>query len=121
MGVTAVSIPAETNLSLRNIQLAAWLLVPNGNTGGPVYFDHYQDRSVQVFGTFAGATITIEGSNDGGTTWNTLTDPLGNALTFTAAGMKQITELPYQIRPSVAGGGVGTSVNIYLHMRGGER
>lgn len=99
-----------------------WLAVPNGNQGNAIKLGHYQDRTVQITGTFgAGGSITIQGSNDGGSTWATLTDPLGNALTFTAAGMKAITELPYEIRPSVTAGDGSTAINVYLHMRGANR
>jgi hypothetical protein len=108
-----------------NSKKYAWLAVPNGNTGTPLLPEHaadYQDRTVQITGTFGtGGSVSIQGSNDGGTTWATLTDPLGNALTFTAAGMKQITELPEQIRPSVTAGDGTTSLNIYLFMRGDFR
>lgn len=97
----------------------AWLNCANGDTGNPVGLSVYQDRSVQVLGTFgAGGSVTIQGSNDGGTTWSTLTDPLGNALTFTAAGIKQIVELPYQVRPSVTAGDGTTAIDVWLHARG---
>ncbi|MER9840328.1 hypothetical protein NKJ59_03585 [Mesorhizobium australicum] len=99
-----------------------WLAIPNGNQGSAVTLNVYQDRTVQIGGTFgAGGSVTIQGSNDNGTTWATLTDTLGNALTFTAAGMKQITELPYQIRPSVTAGDGTTSINVWLHARGANK
>lgn len=95
-----------------------WLAVPNGNQGNAITLNIYQDRTVQIGGTFGvGGSVTIQGSNDG-TNWATLTDPLGNALTFTAAGMKQITELPYQIRPSVTAGDGTTVIDVWLHARG---
>lgn len=62
------------------------------------------------FGT--GGTVLIEGSNDG-TNYVTLTDGAGSALSFTAAGLKAITEAVKWIRPRVS---AGTSVraDIYL-------
>lgn len=96
-----------------------WLDVANGNQGQAVALSMFQDRTVQVLGTFgAGGSISIQGSNDDGTTWATLTDPLGNALTFTAAGMKQITELPHLLRPSVTAGDGTTAIDVWLHARG---
>jgi hypothetical protein len=96
-----------------------WLLIGNGDTGAASIFNTFQDRCVQVVGTFgAGGSISIEGSNDDGTTWVILTDPLGNALTFTSAGMKQITELPYQIRPHCTAGDGTTALAVWLHARG---
>jgi len=116
MAVTAVVHVADEELSIQRVK---WLAMPNGNTGDPVKFGSWQDRTVQITGTFgAGGSVTIQGSNDDGSNWATLTDPLGNALTFTAAGMKQITELPILVRPSVTAGDGTTAINVWLAMRG---
>lgn len=114
--VTPVFAPSQT-LTLMSV---SWSALTTTNTfGTAIDMDDFQDRTVQVTGTFgAGGTVTIKGSNDGGNTWATLTDPLGNALTFTSAGMKQITELPALIRPDAVAGDGTTSLNVYLHMRG---
>lgn len=118
------TISATPNVSI-NFKRAAWLTMANGDTGTPLLPEHsadYQDRTVQVTGTFGtGGSVTIQGSNDGGTTWATLTDPLGNALTFTAAGMKQITEMAEQMRPNVTAGDGTTSLNVHIFMRGDFR
>lgn len=99
-----------------------WLAIPNGDQGRAVSLSNYQDRSVQVSGTFgAGGSVTIQGSNDGGTTWSPLTDPLGVTLTFTAAGIKQVSELPYEIRPSVTAGDGTTAINVWIHARGANQ
>lgn len=116
-----MAIKALVNVTDGNINFlrTKWLAMANGDTGAPIANCDYQDRTVQVTGTFGAAgSVTIQGSNDDGVTWATLTDPLGNALTFTAAGMKQITELPYAIRPAVTAGDGTTSVNVYLLQRG---
>ena len=76
------------------------------------------DRSVQFLGTFGTSTLLIEGSNDGGTTWATLADPQGNALSKTAAGIEAVLEYTRAIRPSVAGGGSGSGLKVYLVVRG---
>lgn len=99
-----------------------WLDIPNGNQGDSLGFATYQDRSVQVVGTFgAGGSVSIKGSNDGGTTWAILTDPLGNALTFTAAGLKQIVELTDLIRPEVTAGDGTTAIDVWLLARGANK
>lgn len=105
------------------LTLVKWMALTTTNTNGDaVGMQDYQDRTVQITGTFgSGGSVRIEGSNDGGTTWATLTDPLGNSLTFTSAGMKQITELPALIRPLVTAGDGTTSLNVYLHMRGRDQ
>lgn len=114
---TAVFV-ADKELSVRRIK---WLAMANGDVGESVTLGAWQDRTIQITGTFGtGGSVTMKGSNDGGTTWVALTDPLGNALTFTSAGMKQITELPYEIRPEVTAGDGTTSLNAWLAMRGNQ-
>lgn len=120
MATVAFILVPQTTLCLSSVK---WLALTTTNTdGGAVSMQDYQDRTVQITGTFGtGGSVTIQGSNDGGTTWATLTDPLGNNLTFTAAGMKQITELPALLRPLVTAGDGTTSLNVYLHMRGRDQ
>ena len=95
-------------------------LTTTNRTGTPIppKDAQYADRSVQVIGTFgAAATLTMQGSNDGGTTWATLTDPQGNAIAFTAAGIEQITELTQLMRPNLTNGDGSTDIDVYLLMR----
>ncbi|MCW5745835.1 MAG: hypothetical protein KIT36_06515 [Alphaproteobacteria bacterium] len=99
-----------------------WTGLLNGDDGAPVKFGPFADRSVQVTGTFgAGGTLLMEGSNDGGTTWATLKDPLGANVSFTATGIKMVGDLPYQIRPRVSAGDGTTSLAVHLMMRAGGR
>lgn len=119
MGTTTGSMVTEPDFHVLRYK---WLAIPNGNQGNAIKLNLFQDRTVQVTGTFGtGGSVTIQGSNDGGTTWTSLTDPLGNALTFGAAGLKQITELPYEIRPSVTAGDGSTAINVWLHARGNTK
>lgn len=78
-------------------------------------FSEYSDRSVQYGGSFFGATITMKGSNDG-STFDTLNDPFGVALTATAAKLRAILEYCDRIQPVVSGGDSGgtTSVTITI-------
>ena len=121
MAIVLNSLIADFNAEIQRIR---WLALANGDTGGGgvtgtlTELGNYSDRTVQVTGTFgAGGSVSIQGSNDGGTTWATLTDPQGVALTFTAAGLRQILELPFQIRPNVTAGDGTTSLNVYMMMR----
>lgn len=110
----AVLIPdPEARQSLQRIK---WEGLTNGDTGAPVRVSNWQDRSFQAVGTFDTSTVTIQGSNDGGTTWATLRDPSGTDLTFAAAGLKQVLEIVDLIRPSVAGG-ASTDIDIHMFMR----
>lgn len=117
--VNYILVPQQT-LALNIVK---WLTLTTTNTDGQGFGGaDFQDRTVQITGTFgSGGSIRMEGSNDGGTTWAILTDPLGTNLVFTAAGMKQITELPALIRPLVTAGDGTTSLNVYLHMRGRDQ
>lgn len=94
----------------------SWLAMATGDTGSPVLSAVFGDKSVQVTGTFGGATINIQGSNDGGATWANLADPQGTAIAISAAGIEQVLEYTEQIRPIVVGG-AGVSVNVYLTAR----
>lgn len=94
--------------------LATWAL-GNADNGIQVEFPDYADRSIQVEGTFGGATVTIQGSNDG-TNWQTLRDPQGVALTVTSAALKQVLETTRYIR-AISSGGTGTAVSVTLFAR----
>ena len=76
---------------------------------------HFSDKTVQLIGTFGSATVVIQGSLDG-TTWATLTDPQGDALSFTAAGLNLVAENVRYIRPS-ASGGSSQDIDVYLLVR----
>lgn len=76
----------------------------------------FNARSIQVEGTFGGATITIKGSNDG-TNYETIRDLQGNNLTFAAAGLKGIQEVVGFIQPSTASGS-GSSLTVTMLING---
>lgn len=100
------------------VRRAVWTGLATGDDGQPIDWSAYADRSVQVFGTFGGATVTLQGSNDEGptpTNWNTLTDLQGNAIAFTAAGLEMISEGTLWVRPAVtAGAASGITVQMML-------
>ena len=115
--VTAVKIPSS---DLRHHRMSWSGFIASGDVGTDVDMASFPDRSVQVFGAFGtGGEITIQGSNDGGTTWATLTDPQGNALTFTAAKIEAITEMVGKIRP-IQSAGSGASISVFMFF-GGNR
>jgi hypothetical protein len=98
----------------------SWSLIgtPTSDTPTPIESPSYSDRSVQMFGAvgaagFNGATITMQGSNDG-TNWFTLTDPLGNNIALTASGGKQILENTRYIRPLISVATTGTTPGVLV-------
>lgn len=95
----------------------AWAMAAS-DTYAPIEIPGYADKSVQLSGTFNGSTIVIEGTNQDGAdptilTYATLTDTQGNAVSFTAAGIKQITEICRWIRPRVT---VGTPTAVTVNL-----
>lgn len=99
MAERAVSISDVTP----DIVTMTWTGLANGDTGAPAGRPEYADRTVQVYGTFDSGSVTIEGTC-GGNQWATLTDPQGNALTFSSGRIEAITENVLQVRPSSSGG-----------------
>lgn len=90
----------------------------NGDVGAPIAAAQWADRTVQVFGTFgAGGTLTVQGSNDGGTTWATVNDPSSTALTATAAKVKSVLEITRQLRPNITAGDGTTSLTVVILVR----
>ena len=87
-----------------------WTGLLNGDDGSPIEMPGSSDRSIQFTGTFGvGGTIVLEGSNDG-TNYVSLTDPQGNAISKTAAGIEAVMELTRYIRPRVTAGDGTTSL-----------
>ena len=95
---------------------AVWPSMTTGENGDPIKMVQANDRSVQVTGTFAAATVTIQGSNDG-VTYFTLNSPQGSALNFTAAGLLAIQEHVNYLRPIVTGG-TAPNIAVTVFMRG---
>lgn len=94
----------------------SWTMA-TGDTAAPVSFAEFTDRSVQVTGDDGGGTVTMVGSLDG-TNYVTLTDPAGNAISLTAAGLKQISEATVSIGPVLTGGSGGSIVVTLFGKRG---
>ncbi len=93
--------------------------IATDDTGTPISFAEYSDRSVQIESADdGGGTTTIEGSLDG-TNYHTVTDPQGNALSFTSPGViEQISEATVWIRPALTGGSAGTVTVTVFGKRG---
>ena len=95
---------AVTNKVGLDATTSTWGAMATGDNGAPVSTNG-RNLSVQVLGTFGGATVTMQGSNDG-TNWATLNDQAvpGNVCSFTSAGFKGVLQMPKYIRPVVSGG-----------------
>jgi hypothetical protein len=95
--------------------IVTWPGLAAGDTGSAVRYSGAADRTVQIFGTFGGATVALQGSLDG-THWSPLTDAQGTAIAATADALEIVTELVRFVRPAVTGGS-GVSVTVILLMR----
>lgn len=99
----------------RVVHSKTWSSLLNGNDGSVLNAPQLNDKTVTVNGTFgAGGSITIEGNNDNGSTWDTMHDVNGNVLTFTANGTKAIAENAAYIRPHVTAGDGTTSLSVVI-------
>jgi hypothetical protein len=95
--------------------LFTWTPLTTSDTGAPISTGYSADLTIQVFGTFGGATVTFQGSNNG-TNWHPLTQRGGTAnMAYTSAANHCCNEMPAFIRPSVTGG-TSTSVTVILAM-----
>lgn len=91
-----------------------WETLTESNAdGAPVSLPDHPDISVQFTGDFGSGNTSLQGSNDGGTTWAVLHDPFGNLITLTGAGIVQVAERCEQYRPLVnTGSGVDIDVTL---------
>lgn len=113
--ITATSTRV-TDGGVTDVYLIQWPLMGNADTGTAVQMSGGGSRSVQIEGTFGGATVVLQGSNDG-TNYESLTDPQGNAISKTSAALEAIEELTRYVR-AVTSGGTGTSVTVSLLIKG---
>ena len=71
--------------------------------------------SVEISGTFGGATVDMQVSNSG-STYFTLTDTNGQKISTTSAMLVDFSSAGYKFKPSITGG-TGDSVTVTLIMR----
>jgi hypothetical protein len=72
--------------------------------------------SVQVVGTFGGATMTIQVSNDG-TNWVTAQGVDNTGITFTSTGYREFSLSAAYVRPLISGG-AGSNLSVIMVLRG---
>ena len=115
--VTAILARGDHRTSLNEVfTMHSWSGLGSGDDGLPISYVDYADRTVQVGGTFSGGTVIIEGSLDG-LTYHTLTDPVGNDLSYTSADLSTVMEAVRYIRPRISGGDGSTSITVTMMTR----
>lgn len=108
-----IALTSTDRNTVAGVVLYKWEALGNADDGAPVSIGYAADITAQAIGTFGGATVRLQGSNDG-TNWHNMTQKGGTtALGFTAAGVHSVNEMPAYIRPLTAGG-TGTDVDVIV-------
>lgn len=100
----------------RGVKVIRWTLPAVNDTGAPYPAPAHSDKTIQVSGTLAGSTVTIQGTNQisaASAPYETLHDAFGTVMAYTTTAMALIAENPYQIRPTLTG---GADANIVIRM-----
>ena len=113
---TRTATKASVNTGVGERYTVTWSGLLNGDDGSAEELWDFADRSMQVTGTFgSGGQATLLGSNDG-TNFATLTDPQGNNIVVTSAGIKLPAPITRYVKPLVAGDGT-TNLVVTLFCR----
>lgn len=110
------TIPARVTINDDGSVTAIWSGFGNADNGQPVDLGVYPHKTVQAFGTFGGATVTVEGSNIASTgAWQAVnSDPAGTAISSTSAFYAKLLGSMRYYRPITAGGST-TALTIAIH------
>ena len=121
----AVIEPTFVSTGVTNADLVVWYNLDSDDSGKPIKFAKYSDKTVQFYGTFgSGGTVVLEGSNDpranpenanhANAVWFTLTDAQANTVEKSAAAGEVVQENPLWLRPRVTSGDGTTSITCAL-------
>lgn len=112
------TITPSLNTTIAGVPRLIWEGAATGDTLNPftVTQQYGLAASVQVVGTFGGATVKLQVSNDG-TNWADASDVLGNAITMTAAGYFEFSLSGAYIRPAIDSGS-GNDIDVIVVLRG---
>ena len=105
----ALSLPRET-------ETVIWDLLTDVNANGSAIERGAGEMSLQVSGTFGGASVALHGSMDG-TTYAALPDLGGTAIAIGAAGIKRVGASARYLKVVTTGGGGTQSLKAMLHIR----
>lgn len=92
---------------------AMWEAVTETDSFAACGLGKLPDKTMQVFGTFDGASIALHGSVDD-TNYAPLTTNGVDPIAITAAGFAWIWENPRFIKPVATGGGATQSVTVIV-------
>jgi hypothetical protein len=95
----------------------SWALTSTNTDGAPIKSAEWADRTWQAQGTWGGATLAFEGSNDGSTWFSMSNAASGSAIALTANGGATTIEVPLYVRPNLTTAGAGATITVTLLMR----
>jgi len=98
------------------VTLLTWTGLAAGDTATPVACGASADKTMQVYGTFDGETMTMQGSMLAASEFIDMSDPQGNSMAYTSADLEVILENPLYIRPSMSAGAGTTSLTVHVLM-----
>lgn len=112
------SYPSEGDES---IILYTWTLTSTNTDGAPICVPEWADKTWHNYGTWGGATLTLQGSNEqtfAGAIPMTLSNAAsGSAGTFTANGGMCSLENTLWVRPNLTTAGSGATVTASVLVR----
>lgn len=113
----AKTVSPAISLSIADAPRYIWAELATGDTINALRLTGSGARraSVQVTGTFGGATVKIQTSNDG-TNFADIKDIHNTAVSTTSAAMFELTSAAVYIKPAISGG-TGDDVDVTLYMR----
>ena len=113
----ATIVPTVLTVGYGNsaVQTVQWTPVTEADTCRAVQYPEFSDKSIQVAGTFGGASVALNGSNDG-SNFAALRDPSSTTIAITTAGIKAVLENTLQVQPAATGGtGQSLTITILFH------
>lgn len=92
-----------------------------GDTAVPLICPRYNDKSVHIFGTWDGATVDLQATNDPAlAVFEDACDQEGSSISQTADRKPWLVFLnTFALKPVITGGGANTSLKIVIVGRGG--
>jgi hypothetical protein len=91
-----------------------WTPITQADSGNAILLPaHFQDMSIQAFGTFGGGTVELQGSMDG-VNFIKIQDWANADIQMTTTKIFRMNNLPKFVKP-VATAGAGMSVTVQLH------
>lgn len=111
-------IAPSLNTAVTGVPRVIWSGIASGDTFTPFTLTQQYGLagSVQVTGTFSGATVVMQVSNDG-TNWVTARGLDTTDIILTSTGYREFSLCAAYIRPSIAGGS-GTNLTVTMVLRG---